>query len=809
VLHDFRYALRALRRNPGFTAIAVLSLGLGIGATTTIYSVIDALDFRPLPYRDADRLVALRALSPPTYPGCGSCPWSLDFATAADWRAQAHSFGEIALLTRWAFGMLHGDTVQPFNAAEVSSNFFSLLGVRPRLGRDFIPDDTLAGAERVALVTDEYWRSRLGADPHAIGSRLTPYDNMSDRPQPMTVIGVLPRGFRFEAPQDVWGALQHGTPERVDGFGDVITRLNDGVTLKGAIAELRTIDARLAPTRARHRDWGATILPLRDLLVFRDVGPGRFALLGIVTFVLLIAVANVAGLSLARTTARHHELSARSALGASHARLAWLLIAEGLCIGSAGGTLGVGLSFGAVRFARLWFETEVTGLTPVVDVRVLLFAVTLSLLAGAATAVLPAIEATRADLHQALRTSSTASAGTRRQMTSDVVVAGLIAGALMLLTGAGLLTRDFLRIESRDIGYDPRGLYLVQAELNRAQMSDPAQLRIMGAEISERLASAAGIRSANVEVESGYPPARYHADDGAESPTSATTSLTVATVEPTYFRGMGIRLVAGRGFTGDEGPGTPAVGILDQSTAALFWPGRSSLGRRVLLNDSASGDVWITVVGVVATGSPLDPSVTREYERPLLYRPLRQALPSGLSSMFAYVRISESPARALPAAMEVVHVITHREVRTPYSLEDGLSIEVRPQQINTLALGGFALFAVLLAATGIYGVVAYVVTRRTSEIGVRMALGARRADVLTLVARRGVVLALGGVVLGLVGSFALSRVLRRLIYETSVVDPVILGACALLMIVVTLIATYLPARRATLVDPAQALRESL
>ena len=781
---DLGFALRTLRRNPGFTTIAVLSLGAGIGATSTMFGVIDAVDFRPLPFRDADRLVWLAEVTPRDHEMCSRCAFLTAPSTAADWAARAHSFEALAVIERDEVAWEHDDLSESLSAGQATPGFLDLLGVKPLLGREFTSGDTLSGAEPVALLSYEFWNARFGADPGVVGRQLPSRDGSgaSAAPRPVRIIGVLPEDFHFKIDAQLW------VPLRVDANASrtsrdlmMVGRLRSTHTLASANAELATLSARLALTYpTAYRGWGARAEPLRNLLAMA-AAKGRFVLFVITTLVLFIAVLNVAGLLLGRAAARQQEFAMRTALGASRGRLIRQLLVEGSCVGLGGGIFGVLLSLWAERFVPRWFSIESSGLALGVDHRMLAFAASVSMIVGVGAAVAPALRAASMDPSSPLR-RGTADMGRHTPRTSNTLITLQIAVALVLLTAAGLLSRDFLELRYLDLGYDPHGLYRTSMSGTREQRADPVAWSAIPNAARRRIAAIPGVLSASLEHASAIHP-QIVRPEGAASSGSVTPFFKA--VDPNYFSTFGTRLLFGRPFTAADGRGAPLVAIVNKMAAETFWPGQDPIGRRIVAADSGSIGELLTVIGV---GDDAERGELFQRHWPMVYRPFEQAKIYHTAAAL-YVRVSDNGSDALSAAQSIIRQETGRPANSFRSEEQALSGRLLVRRLNALALDLFAVFGLLLAAMGIYGSVAHAVTRRTREIGIRIALGAERWSVISLVARHSLLQAVGGVSVGIIAAFALTRVLRSFMLGTSVTNPWVFGGSCLLMIGIAFAAT--------------------
>ena len=801
---DLGYGVRRLRRSPGFTVVAVLSLGFGIGATSTLFGVVDALDFRPLPYPDAERLVWLAELLPLDDGRCPGCPWRVRSSVADEWQARARSYDAVALWSD-AFGAYfpNGDVVRAMSVGQVSPGFFEILGASPQVGRAFVPDDTLPGAEPVALLSWATWQGSFGGDPGVLGTTLEYYrDRSLTDSRTVTVVGVLPEDFRFDGQSHAfWAPLAAGGGAGSDSWVDVLARLRPGVTRAEAEEELSFLHRRLTASQP-DASRNVAVRPLRYRLGL-GAGEGRGVLLGVTGLVLLSAVMNVAGLSLARTLSRRGELTLRSALGARRLRLVRQLVVEGSLLGVLGGAVGVMVAFQGMDAARRWFRLEHAAMAPEIDHRILAFIAGASLLVGILTALLPAGRTVLADLHPTLRKGpGTAFSPSVAGVTGGLLVVQLAAG-LVLLTGAGLLGSEFLKLRYLDIGFDPEGLYRVSlsGSDDPAHLESPEAWRPRLEQAGRRAGAVRGVSGAALRHLSAIAPAvvrpegRVEAEPGGPDPR-------VEAVSHEYFETLETPILRGRGFTAADAEGTRPVAVLNRAAAVRFWPGENPLGRQVFVGDSIRAGEFLTVIGVVAD---LERGEMIERHWSVVYRPLEQS-PLYHPAASLFVRIPDQPGVALPELQGAVREALGHPTSPFSSVEEELGRRFQRERFNALALNLFAVFGLLLASMGIYGSVAYRVARRTREIGIRMALGAERRRVLRLVGRHATGVVAGGIVLGLLGSVAFTRVLRSFVSATSVTELWMFAASGSLIGVVALFATWIPARKALAVDPVVALR---
>lgn len=805
LFQDLRYGRRSLRKSRGFTAVAVLSLGFGVGATATVFSVIDALDFRPLPFSGTDRLVWVTQISPEHVQGRPSrSEYGTGPGAAADWQARARSYDAFATegRSRQYVELREGDRVEDASAYVASPGFFELLGIRPALGRTFVADDTQPGAEPVVLLSNRYWRKHFGGDRDVVGRQLHYFKDFADsEPAALTVVGVLPKGFHFVPVGDaLWLPYSRVEGARRSPSLANVARLKPGVTLGAADAEIQAIGAGLArddPDTYRH--WRFEVRPVRALLG-RNQGGGRTTLFAITVLVLLIAVLNVAGLFLARATWRRGELSVRSALGASRMRLVRQLLVEGIALGLLGGAVGALLTIAGVRIARVWFGMQASELPPRVDHRMLVFIVGLSVLVGVLTALLPALRSVRTDLAGNLRDRPGTALGARRGRSAHVLLAAQIACALVLVAGAAFLGSDFLKVRYLDLGFDPKGMYEGFLVGRRELRTSPDAWRPVTERVRDRVARTPGVLGVALEAR---PLMRdqIRTDRGYDASAAPHRYPEVKAVEPTYFATLRNQIVAGRSFTSADHMGSPPVAMVNAAAAASFWPGESALGHRVFVGDTAGVGRWLTVVGVATDAEIIERS---QRHIPVVYQPFAQ-VPLEWPMARLYVRLARGHPGALAAAQAAAGEALGRPAFWE-SMEEHFSVFLARQRYDAIALNLFAAFALLLAAMGVYGSVAYSVNARTREIGVRMALGAQRKSVFALLGRPSVYVTVAAVVSGLVGAVVLTRALRTFAWAAGALDPWLLGGSSVLMALVVSLATYLPARRAMRVDPVVALR---
>ena len=803
---DLRYAARTLRRTPGFTAAAVLTLALGIGATTAIFSVAYGVLVRPLGYAEPERIVQLWETSTRT-PGDRN---PLSIPNYRDFAAQSRSFDAIGA---YAFNRftLAGDRALPeqVQGAQLLGDVFRVLGVRPLLGRTLGPD-----AERVNVVvlSEALWRRRFGADRAVLGRAV----RMNG--EPYTVVGVMPASFRFPSDDvELWTGyatiLADATVATARGrrFQRAVARLRPGVTAAAAGRELNAIAGRLA---AQFPDddagGGAMVVPLREQLV-GDVRPALRVLVGAVGCVLLIACANVAHLLLARTAVRERELALRVALGAGRRRVARQLLTESAALALVGGALGVALAYAAVTALVRLAPDALPRLADVrVDVRALAFATAASLATGLAAGLAPALRGARRGLALAARQGGGAG-GVRGQRAHGALVTAEVAAALVLLVGAGLLMRSFQRLRTVDPGASPAGVATMLVVPGLAKYQTPAHQRAVFERLVEGVAAVPGVLA--VGLCDCQPPdhARTYTAflvEGGATEMAALPNTDQIRVGANYFGALRIPVLAGRAFTGADRDGSLPVAVVSEALArrhlaagAASADPRAALAAAVGRRVSFDGENWLTVVGVV--GDVRYDGIAGEVQ-PALYLPFAQ---DPFPGMYMFVRAAGDPLAVVPAVQRAVLAVDPElPLARVTTLAKLVSDSVARPRFNAVLLAVFAGLAFALAAVGVYGVVSYAVAQRTREVGIRLALGAHPGDVLRLTLWRGLRPVLAGVGLGVAGAAAASRLLAHLLYDTSPHDPGTYLALAALLTVVAAVACFLPARRATLVDPMSALR---
>jgi len=803
---DARYGLRLLRRSPGFTAVAVAALALGIGANAAIFSVVDGVLLRPLPFPEPDRIVAVEPLSTQSV----RVPLSASYPDFFDWKAQSHSFTAMASRRGIGMTMTGGSEAAHLAGQLVSSDFFTVLQTAPALGRAFVAADDRPGA-RVVILSHELWQTRFGSDPGILGRSIT----LEGRPH--TVVGVMPRGFQFpldERNAEFWTSLamdtegeKPWTSNRGLTAMNVIARLRPGVSQESAQAEMNAIAANLArqyPDDDRYRAEARVIPELR-----RAVGNVRtplLVLLGAVGCVLLIACANVANLLLARATTRHRELAIRAAIGAGRRRVARQLMTESLILSLLGGAAGLGLALFGTRALLRLASSNIPRLGQVgLDARVFAFTLGISLLTAVLFGVAPAMRLSRTDLTESLKEGGRGSEGgvSHNRFRAALVVAET-AIAAVLLAGAGLLIASLRHLEGVHPGFSPRDVVTFDTSLPETAYPEDKQSRFYDDLVSS-VRARGGVRSAAAIFP--LPLGDSHVGitftiEGKPVPKSDEPAAAFRQVTPGYFTTMGIPILSGRDFTPRDEKSAPPVVIVNRALAARYFPGENALGKRIHPGIARDGEsVTREIVGIVGD---VKHRALDEEDSPEFYVPHRQL---SIADMTVVARIDGDPkilqrdARAIVASLDRDVPVFH--VRT---LDEYLVASVAQPRFNALLLSVFAGVALVLTAVGLYGVLAYAVSLRTREIVIRMALGARQNDILRMVVRRGLVLALSGVGIGLLVALLVTRLLRSMLFQVAPTDPLTFAGAGLLLAAVALAASWFPAHRATRLNPMEALR---
>ena len=807
-LKVFRNGIRSLLKRPGFTAVVVLTLALGVGANTAIFSIVYAVLLRPLPFPEQERLVV--AWEKDT---TANTPFvELSVAEIRDWQAQNQSFTSLAAMptTIYGYGYVltgRGDPVQ-LESARVSGSFFSILNTHAALGRVFDERDDQVNAPNVVVLSDRLWRERFNSDAHIIGQTITLNQ------QGFTVMGVMPANFEFPKGVDLWKPLLTSMdPRMVENRGAIylqaIGRLKPGVTLSQAEVELNTIIARVAAQHPETKAYGNRVVltPLTDHL-FGNAKPALWALLASTGLLLLIASANIANLLLARATSRRKELAVRAALGASRGQLVRQLLSESFALAVCGGLTGVLLAYWLVELLKAIAPADIPRLE---DVRINGVVLLVSLLCTLVTIVifglLPALTASRFNLNETINETSTRLTNTRggNRLRGALVVVE-VAMTIILLAGATLVLRSFVNLRNVPLGFDPNQVLSMQLRLNGEKYRAPEARREFFRQLVERLEAQPGVIAASgvlirplegtVGWDLDYAIEGQSLDDARQNAVANYESIM-----PHYFRTFGIPLKSGRGFEAQDKAGNPPVVIISESMAERFFgsPARA-IGKRLKLNPADAEEPWHEIVGVAGDVRYRELQTSRLD----LYVPHAQSTPS--LNHFA-VRTTMDPAQALALVRrEVASLDPNQAVSRVASMDELAAAQLARPRFNAVLLNWLAGLAMLLAALGIFGVMAYTVAQRTNELGIRIALGAQPRNIMALVLTQGMKLAALGVLLGLIGAMSMTRWLVSLLYGVSATDPLTFALIALLPMIVAMLACWIPARRATRVNPLVALR---
>ena len=810
LFQDLRVASRQFLKSPGFTAVGVLTLALGIGANTAIFSVVNSVLLRPLPFKDADRIMRVWH-TPPAKSFPGMSTFSVSAANYFDWKRDNHVFEQMAILNYHGLTLTGVAQPQQVDACAVSAGFFETLGVAPIVGRVFSPDEDQPGRTNVVVLSYRFWQEHFGASRDVVGR------NISMDGQNFLVAGVMPETFRFPDFAQMWTPMGWTDKERAvrgEHHSMVIARLRPGVDLKQAQAEMNTISSRLEQLYpVDDKGWGALVIPLHEDMV-RQVRPALLVLLGAVVFVLLIACANVANLALARAFSRHKEMAIRAALGASSGRVLRQVLTESVMLAAIGGMLGLVVAHFGERFILAFLSNQLPGtLMTGLDLKVLAFTACISVLTGLVAGVLPAFRLAKSDINQALKQGlgrTDANSGSHR--TRSILVVAEVALSLVLLIGAGLMIRSLHQLQNVPPGFESHGVLTMTAAVSRSKFPEPDQQINFFRQVLQRVRALPGVESAGVVDDVPLDNGGSHQPISIEGqPVVAMADqpeVDVRLISPGYMQSMHIPIVRGRDFSNQDVVGRPASVLISQSMAQHFWPGEDAIGKRLTL--TFSPDHVREVVGVV--GDVKLDSLDQARPSTTLYVPLDQLSKSsafvwGSFPMTLVVRSTTAPGSMVSAVTNAMHEVDHdMPIRDIFTMDDLVRSSLSEPRLNMFLLGVFASLAVLLAAIGIYSVLSYSVRQRVPEIGIRLALGARLSDVLRMVVVEGMKPALLGVGIGITAALALGKVVASLVYQVKPSDPVTFAAVAGLLGLIALLACVVPAYRASKVDPVVALR---
>lgn len=811
LMQDLRFALRALRKSPGFTAVAVLTIALGIGANTAIFAVVYGVLLRPLPYPDPDRLVQLAEISDQ-----GTDEMDVTAMQLQRLRDLGQVFDYIAGYTEVGFNVATGNAAEHVRGMPVSADYFNLLGIHPAVGRDFLPEEDRGEGQRVAILSHAFWTRRFGGDPAAIG-RTVLFSG-----ETYTVIGVMPGNFdprtmsflSLGLPVDVWVPL--ATVAKTAGSGEniaVIARLKPGVTTPQLNSQMQLV------TQAFRKEFAGDVPPQKSMaflpyqfMIGADVRPFLFVLLGAIGFVLLIACANVANLLLARGGFRGREIAVRTALGATRGRLARQLLTESILIALAGGALGLAIAEAGLQSLLSIAPFDLPRLNDIhLDGSVFAFTFLSSILTGALFGTVPAISVTRANLNDSLKEGEgRSSAATGRSRLRHALVVGEFAMSLVLLTGAGLLVATFARLMNTNPGFDPRSVLAMRFWLTGSQYHSTVEISNFYRTVEQRIGALPGVQAVGI-IAAGLPLERggNFAVQIAGAKESDWLQCRYREASPSYFQAIGISLLSGRGILDSDTNSSNRVVVISEAFTQKYFGGRNPVGEHIFVGEHIYAKGSAEIVGVASDVR----SFLNKPPDPIVYIPAAQVsyesskVWEGWFPRNIVVRASGDPLALTRAVRETFETIDPLVPTGRIFTMDQMMVRTHaPQRFVMLLLSIFGGLALVLAAVGLYGVSSFAVSQRTREIGVRIALGARRSDVLRMILSEGLKLVLVGGVLGVGAALALTRVLQEMVYGVSTRDPLILTLVSLLLVAVSLAACYVPARRALRVDPIVALR---
>jgi len=800
-IQDLRFGLRSLLKRPGFALIAVGTIALGIGANTAIFSVANALLLRSLPYADSNRLVMVGESNK-------DGPGNTGYATFVDWRERSQSFDSMVIIRSWGGTVTGQGEPELVSGLRVSNGYFRMLGVSPALGRDFKAEEDRPDTRFVVMISHAFWQRRFGSDPNIIGKPIT----LSG--QTFTIVGVAPHGFEdylaanFYRPADVWGPLGYDAAQRFAcrtcQHLKVMGRLKQGVRLEQAASEMTGIQAGLQRENPKtYANSSVIVRRLQDHFV-GPIRPALYLLLAAVGFVLLIACANVANLLLARSAQRAREIAIRLALGASRRRIIRQLLTESLALSLVGAVAGLLLAMWGTELLVKLSPATILKLQDVkTDASVLAFTLLMSLLTGVLFGLFPALQASRADVQLALKEGGDRTQSGRQNRLRGLLVVSEIALAMVLLVGAGLLVRSFIRILSVTPGFEQRNLLTMMAPAVGAKYAQAEHVRAFYRDALERVNALPGVESAgivnNLPFGGNMDMYGFHVEEKPLANPAEAPSAERYGVSPDYLRAMGIPILRGRGFTEQDTANAPLVALISRNTARRVWQDEDPIGKRIRLG--GPDDALRTIVGIVGEVNHYGLDIAPDLQA---YIPHDQWTGS---SMRLVIRASVDPVSLAGAVRNAIRAV---DADTPVyqiaTMRQLISTSVAQRRFTLVLLGAFAAIALLMSAIGIYGVMSYTVSQRTQEIGIRVALGAQTGDVLKLVIKQGMSQVIAGALIGLTGASAATRLMEGLLFGVKATDPLTFSMLPLLLISVALLACYIPARRAAKVDPLVALR---
>jgi putative ABC transport system permease protein len=804
VIKDIRYGLRGVGKHPGFTVIVVVTLALGIGASTAIFSVVNSVLLRRLPYRTAERIVAIQEINP------AGKRIQVTSGNFLDWRVQNTVFEHLAAIKTTTTNLALSDHAERIDLAQTNANFFDVFGISPQYGRLFIPQDEQAGHEAVVVVSDALWQRRFGADPSLVGKPIT-LDGTN-----YTVIGIAPPGFQYPDKSELWVPPLKLVPElypdqdltqRRMGYLAAVALLKPGVSPAQAASEMENITTRL---RQQYPDTNNRrfnrVASLHEHII-GDTNKLLWLLLGAVTFVLLIGCANVANLLLASGAARQKEMAIRTALGASRWRVMRQLFTESTLLALAGGAVGLLIAFWGLAAITKLLPGDFPRLNEIqMDLRVLGFTFGASVLTGILFGLAPALQISRPDVQETIRESGRSASASRRQSRfRQALIVVEVALSVVLLAGAGLLFRSFLRLQSVHTGFISERVLTARLTPSGPKYEDHSDHAKFYHQVLEKLSVVPGVQDAGVintlPLERG-PTTAFRVEGRPVTTPDKWPSVNYRIVSPNYFRAMGIPVLQGRAYTNRDNESGPPVMIVNQQLVHQMFPDENPVGKRITFGSTDDhGPIWFEIVGVVANVRSLE---LREEPPAELYFSDLQEFWTGMSLV---VRSSIEPASLSASVRQIVNEVDKSvPVSSVKTMDHIVSESITQPRFNLFLLGLFGIVAMLLSAAGIYGVTAYTVTQRTHELGIRIALGAQVSDVLKLILGHGMAVIGVGLLVGVISAFGLMRLLRSLLFGVGENDPLTFVAISFVLLLVALLALYVPARRATKVDPLVALR---
>jgi putative ABC transport system permease protein len=797
---DLKYALRMLLKTPGFTVIAIFTLALGIGANSAIFSVIDAVLLRPLPYPEADRIVYFEGRNPSQ----GITDSNISLPDFEDWTAQSSAFSHTVFYWTGNGALaMQGGEPERIPRAGIKSDFFDVLGVHPLLGRSFLPGEDQPNSTTVAILSEGLWKRRFGSDRNVIGKTITL------NTQPLTIVGVMPAGFEFPEKTQIWvpSSVESAKEPRDNRSFSALGRLKPGVQLAQAQSQINAIDAHLAQAFPdTNKGWDAHLVRLHDLLV-RSVRPSLLILLGAVGCVLLIACANIANLLLVRAAARQKEVAIRAALGAGRVRIVRQMLTESILLSTIGGALGLLLSF--------WFIPLLIFISPPdsprfnevnLDYRVLAFTLGISVATGIIFGLVPALHASKLDVTGSLKEGGGTGEGYRQKKGRNLLLIGELAMSLVLLVGAGLLIKSFMRLQEVKLGFNPERVLIASLSLPAAKYKEDQQRVDFYRALMERLAAVPGVKAAGAGVTlplraSNYSIGKAFIPEGRSLNVDESVDASWSTITPAYFEALQVPLLAGRFFNEHDDASAPKVVIVNQHLAKKYFGSETAaIGKRITIWRDENFLREITgVVGDTKAAGLEDESGEQ------IYTPHAQDGSWGFMALV--IRTAGDPAAITNTLRrEVTGLDKDLPIFNAKTMDEVVAASIGSRRLSTSLFSVFAGVALLLAAVGTYGVMAYTVTQRTREFGIRIALGAARKDVFSLILRQAMTLVSVGIALGLIGAIAASRALNSVLYGVGSLDLGTFLIAIASLTIVALLACFVPARRAMFVDPIEALR---